>query len=98
MDLREYLIGEEIEARYAPVEELRRAAGEADEPVIRDRLLMAAALREILEARDRDIVDGLIGRLEAEVLDDVTIVLEMTTQEAVERELHTGDLSHLSPQ
>ena len=98
MDLREYLIGEEIEARYASVEELRRAAGEVDEPVIRDRLLVAAALREILEARDRDIVDGLIGRLEAEVLDDVTIVLEMTTQEAVERELHTGDLSHLSPQ
>jgi len=98
MDLREYLIGEGNEARYASVEELRGTAGEADEPVLRDRLLMAAALRELLEARDRDIVDGLIGRLEADFLDDVTIVLEMTTQEAVERELHTGDLSHLSPQ
>jgi ABC-type uncharacterized transport system ATPase subunit len=92
MDCREYPVGEGIEARYASVEELRNAVGITDESELRDRLLMAAALRQLLEARDRDIIDGLIGRLDVDFLDDVTIVLEMTTQQAVEEELKTGDL------
>lgn len=92
MDLREYPLGDGIEARFASVEEIRNATGLSEEPDLRGRLLTTAALRELLEARDRDIVDGLIGRLDTGFLDDVTIVLEMTTQQAVEEELRTGEL------
>lgn len=93
MDLREYPVGDGIEARYASVEELRDAADKSEEPDLKNRLLVTAALRDLLEARDRNIVDELIGRFDAGFLDDVTIVLEMTTQQAVEEELRTGDLS-----
>ena len=92
MDLREYSVGSGIEARYASVEELRVAVGQTEEADIRKRLSIAATLRELLEARDGDIVDGLIGRLDADLLDDVTIVLEMSTQQTVEEELRLGTL------
>ncbi len=90
MDLREYYVGSDIEARYASVEELRVAVGQTEETDIRKRLSIAATLRELLETRDGDIVDGLIGRLDADLLDDVTIVLEMSTQQTVEEELKLG--------
>jgi hypothetical protein len=92
MDLREYPVGEGIEARYASVEELRQTAESTDDEDLKNRLLVSAATREMLEARDSRIVDELIGRFDADFLDDVTIVLEMTTQQAVEEELRTGNL------
>ncbi len=92
MDLREYSVGSDTEARYASVEELRVAVGQTEKTDIRKRLSIAATLRELLEARDRDIVDGLIGRLDADLLDDVTIVLEMSTQQTVEEDLKLGTL------
>ena len=92
MDLREYSVGNDIEARYASVEELRMAVGQTEETDIRKRLSIAATLRELLEARDGVIVDGLISRLDADLLDDVTIVLEMSTQQTVEEELRLGTL------
>ena len=92
MDLRDYSVGSDIEARYASVEELRVAVGPIDDNDIRKRLSIAATLRELLEARDGAIVDGLIGLLETDILDDVTIVLEMSTQQAVEEELRAGTL------
>jgi len=87
MDLREYSVGNDIEARFASAEDLRVAASNSEEADIRRRLAIVAALRELLEARDGEIVEGLIGRLDADLLDDVTIVLEMSTQQAVEEEL-----------
>ncbi len=92
MDLRDYPIEEGIEARFASVEGLKTFAGNIDDELLKGRLLTAAALKEILEARDGEIIDGLIGRLDTGVLDDVTIVLEMTTQQTVEEELRTGEL------
>lgn len=92
MDLRDYMTDQDIEARYTSVGELRKVAAKVEDSDIQHRLLIAAALRELLEARDREIVDGLLGRLEADPLDEVTIVLEMTTQAAVEEELRTGNL------
>lgn len=92
MDLREYSVGSDTEARYASVEELREGVGKTEKTDIRKRLSIAATLRELMEARDGDIVDGLIGRLDADFLDDVTIVLEMSTQQTVEEELKLGTL------
>lgn len=97
MDLRDYMTDQGIEARYTPVGELREAAAKVEDSDIQHRLLIAVALRELLEARDREIVDGILGRLEADPLDDVTIVLELTTQAAVEEELRTGNLFFQSP-
>jgi hypothetical protein len=97
MDLRDFMTDQGIEARYTSVGEMRKAAAVVEDPDIQRRLLIAAALRELLEKRDREIVDGLLGRLEADSLDDVTIILELSTQEAVEEELRTGNLSHQSP-
>ena len=98
MDLREFPVSDGIEARYASVEELRDMAENADDQDIKARLHTSAALREMLEARDSSIVDELIGRLDTDVLDDVTIVLEMTTQQAVEEELRTGRLCKSVPE
>ena len=92
MDLREYSVGSDVEARFASVKELRTAVGQTEDTDIRKRLSIAATLRELLEARDGDIVDGLIGRLDADIMDDVTIVLEMSTQQTVEEELKLGTL------
>ncbi len=92
MDLRNHMTVDGIEARYATIEELRTAAGNAADTDIGLRLQTAASLRELLELRDQEIVGELIGRLEADPLDHVTIVLEMTTQKSVEEELTTGRL------
>ena len=90
MDLLEYATPDGTQVRFATVEELRDAAAQAETDEIRDRLLAVATLREYLEARDGEIIEGLIGRLGVESLDDVTLVLEMTTQQAVEEELQKG--------
>lgn len=93
MNLLEYPVGDGIEARYASAGELRRvAAGERDASVQR-RLLTVARLREILEAQERAVVEALVGRLDAGGLDDVAIVLEQATQQAVEEELASGSLA-----
>ncbi len=92
MDLLDYMTDGGIEARFASVEELRAAAEGIDSPEIRTRLRTVATLREYLEERDREIIDGLLGRLGVVPLDDVTIVLEMTTQQVVEEELREGKL------
>jgi hypothetical protein len=92
VDLRNHITVDDIEARYATIEELRTAADSAGDPDIALRLRTAAAYREVLELRDQEIVGELIGRLEADPLDHVTIVLEMTTQQAVEEELRIGRL------
>jgi hypothetical protein len=90
MDLLDYQVGGGIEARYATVKELERAASKEDEPDIQKRLLTAARLREILETKEKKVVEALMGRLGASDLDDVSIVLEQTTQEIVESELAGG--------
>jgi hypothetical protein len=92
VDLLDYMIAGGIEARFASVEELRAAAEEIDSPEVRTRLRTVATLREYLEERDREIIDGLLGRLGPAPLDDVTIVLETTGQEVVETELREGKL------
>ncbi len=92
VDLRNHVTINDIEARYATIDELRTAAENVTGDNIGLRLRMAARYREILEIRDQEIVGELIGRLDAEPLDHVTIVLEMTTQRAVEEELRTGRL------
>ena len=94
VDLRNHMTVDGIEARYATIDELRMAAGNAADTDVCLRLQSAAMLREVLELRDQEIVGELIGRLEADPLDHVTIVLEMTTQQAVEEELRTGRLFH----
>jgi hypothetical protein len=92
VDLRNYITVDDIEARYATIDELLAAAEAAAGDDIGPRLMMAARYREALEVRDQEIVGELIGRLEADPLDHVTIVLEMTTQQAVEEELKIGRL------
>ena len=92
MDLRNHITVDGIEARYATIEELQTAADSGDDPEVGLRLRTAAAYREVLEVRDQEIVGELIGRMEADPLDHVTIVLEMTTQQAVEEELRNGTL------
>jgi hypothetical protein len=92
VDLRNHITIGDIEARYATIEELLMAARDAGEGEVAHRLRIAAHYRELLEVRDQDIVGDLIGRLDAEPLDHVTIVLEMTTQQAVEEELRSGGL------
>jgi hypothetical protein len=91
VDLLDFKTGD-VEARFASVEELRAAAEGVDSPEVRTRLRTVAAFREYLEERDREIIEGLLGRLGAEPLDDVTIVLEMTAQQVVEEELREGKL------
>lgn len=98
MDLREYMTDKGLEARYASAAELRLTAESVEDEVLRQRFVTAAALRDLLEARDRDIVDGLLGRFEADALDEVTIILEMTTQEAVVEELRAGKLCQQLPE
>ena len=92
MDLRNHVTVDGIEARYATIEELCTAARNAADIEVGLRLQAAASLRELLELRDQEIVGELIGRLEVDPLDHVTIVLEMTTQQAVEEELRIGRL------
>jgi len=92
VDLRNYVTVDDIEARYATIDELLTAADNAADDEINLRLRTAACYREVLEVRDQEIVGELIGRLEADPLDHITIVLEMTTQQAVEKELETGRL------
>ena len=92
MDLRNHIAVDGIEARYATINELCTAANNAADTDVGLRLQTAASLRELLELRDQEIVGELIGRLEVDPLDHVTIVLEMTTQQAVEEELRLGRL------
>ena len=92
MDLRNHVTVDGIEARYATIEELCTAAKNAEDTDTGLRLQTAASLRELLELRDQEIVGELISRLEVDPLDHVTIVLEMTTQQAVEEELRIGRL------
>jgi hypothetical protein len=91
MDLLDFKTGS-VEARFASVEELRAAADRIDSKEIRMRLRAVATLRDYLEERDREIIEGLLGRLGPGPLDDVTIVLEMTGQQVVEEELREGKL------
>jgi len=92
MNLLDYQIGGGIEARYGTIQELEQAASTESDPDIQKRLLMAARLRELLETMEKKVVEGLVGRLGANDLDDLSIVLEQSTQEAVEAELATGTL------
>ncbi len=92
MDLCQYMTPEGLEARFAEVEILREAGEKETDAEIGHRLLTAAALRELLEAHDAQVIDELLNRLEVEYLDDLTIVLEICTQNTVEEELRTGGL------
>jgi len=92
VDLCGYMTPEGIEARFAEPEILRQAGEKEVEADVSRRLLLAAGLREMLEAHDARVVEELINRLEVEYLDDLTIVLEICTQQSVESELRSADL------
>ena len=92
MDLCQYMTPEGIEARFAEVEDLREAGTKEADAETSERLLLAATLRELLEAYNGEVVEELLGRLDVEYLDDVTIVLEVCTQRSVEEELRTAAL------
>ena len=92
MNLLEYQVGGGIEARYATVQELEQAAASEGDSEVQKRLKIAARFRQILEEKEKKVVEALMGRLGAADLDDISIVLEQTTQEVVEAELAENSL------
>jgi len=92
VDLCGYMTPKGIEARFAEVEVLREAGEREVDAEISGRLAVAAGLREMLEAHDARVIEELLNRLEVEYLDDLTIVLEICTQNSVEDELRTAIL------